>query len=266
MAVEVLPSAPRRLASVRMARGLFAACLATLLAAGPALAAPDPTAFRAANQRLSRAIDANRSDLPMLSDPQKAPTLRQAFDEQVLPLLPIGDPMAALQDCAPAFEAMQAYAVGGAANLSPSEQILAAGRNAVRYHDEQSLVFAFAISCMARALPAAEGFWAGLAPDQRTAIRREGLNKMRTGLTDVYGGALTMIGETPYSLANKTAILDSLVRNGETFARVMTLEQRRQTVIRIDALTPTSAAPLKSRLSRLRAIMSNSACTGLCQV
>ncbi|MBX3481618.1 MAG: hypothetical protein KF842_14590 [Caulobacter sp.] len=266
MPSQTSAAATGRRPSAGMVRSIVAASVAALLMAGPVLAAPDTSAFKAANQRVAQAINANRADLPMLSDPKMAPTLRLAFDQQVLPLLPLGDPMAALQDCSPAFQAMQAYALGASANLSPSEQALAAGRNAIRYHDEQSLIFAFAISCMARALPAAETFWTGLAPEQRTEVRREGLNKMRSGLTEIYGGALSMIGETPYTLANKAAILESLVRSGETFARVMTLDQRRQTVSRIDALAPSSDQTLKPRLARLRAIMSDRTCTDLCLV
>lgn len=254
--------------------GAFCLVLTPLAAVAQPSPVPSAQQFRSAQTWLeTRVNQANQgaATMPLLSSPADGAMVRTALDRRGLALVDFTNLETGMQVCLPAVAIPQACLMAGISNpdtaiVSPTaDQIRQMGENSALYHDELSLGVSFMIDCFGQILAPFETFWNGLAPALQ-AERRAGVVQVRDGSTQMYAGGINMLTEAVYSEANKSQVLDTLIRNGGEFAKVMTLAQRAQVRATINDSLQAAPASLQARLTALRTTFSGASCTGLCAI
>jgi hypothetical protein len=159
--------------------------LVLLALAYPALAqdgAHDATAAREAAQAFRIYVEGvtKKGGRPDLTRPEVAALLGRVFDLDALASLPPAQAsdMDWLMDWTDAANAThKLFILYGA--KPPQPDLVALQRNMTEYGDQYAVAISFMIRGMAREAVAGQLFWAGLAPEQRTRIREEGLAGFR---------------------------------------------------------------------------------------
>lgn len=261
-----------------MFRSLVLAALVASLSVAGATAAPAPSLdrFKAASAALADAVsaaDAAGRPLPRVSDPAQEAMIRDALDHRVLALISWTDFGPAANNCMPALNALQIYAMTGTSAADRSGQGEASAdaqkivtANAFRYHDEQVLTATFAVSCAAQLTTGMSSFWNSLPESERTPARRQGIAQMRRGVLSIYDGLVGMLTEAPYTPANKALIVEAIIRNTPLLGATLTPDLRTRVADSITQKLPSLSATARADLTRVRDSLLAMPCEGLCLV
>jgi hypothetical protein len=165
--------------------------LVLLALASPALAqdgARDVAAAREAVQAFRVYIDGvtKNNGRPDLNRPEVAALLGRIFDLDALNALPPAQAsdIAWLPDWMDAANAAVKLFTRYAAIPGPQPDLVALQRNLTEYGDQYAAAMNFMIRAMAREAVASNMFWAGLAPEQRTRVREQGLAGARSSTAE----------------------------------------------------------------------------------
>lgn len=229
-----------------------------------ALAAKRPSLFDflEAHDRLDIRIEAAEAPLPRLSDPVDGPTIRTAFDMRIFEAVDWDDLPLALDVCDAGRDSMDAYV--GPRDIRASRQALE--EHSARYQDEYALMTTFTLRCYARLGPAGGRFWDRLAPENRTAARRDGVRIIQQGVGQIYVGLLLWQSDQAIRQDNRDRLLTALAESNSGLGSVLTPDQRSALAVLIARIAVTASPTDRVRLKRLGAELAAMPCTGLCAV
>ena len=242
--------------------------------AGPPAAGLE--AYKDAAAKLQQAIGepGARTDLPGADDPafrhftDQAAALGDVLGTKALPVaVDTFDPI-----CGPATRVLAAYELAGAAQAIPKiaadEQARATAqlveRNLTRYFDQLLPLMVFSGHCQAMHMPAFEAFAALLPAAQWTDARKDGVEKIRTGLFQTTLGLLGIACDPAIGEARQKTVLGALAKDAPLIAPALTLEARRELldVIRYSTNTLTRADP--AAVGEIVAGLQDRSCGSLC--
>jgi hypothetical protein len=174
--------------------------LVLLALASPALAQDgvrDAVAAREAAQAFRVYIEGvtKKNGRPDLTRPEVAGLLGRVFDLDALNALP---PVQAsditwLLDWMEAANATNKLFIRYGAIQGPQPDLVAIQRNMTEYEDQYAAAMNFLIRGWAREAVSGNMFMAGLAPEQRTRVREEGLMRARSGSAELILGAICSV-------------------------------------------------------------------------
>ena len=259
-------------------RSLITALAVALNLVWAGAAAADPmSAAIAASEALQSAVaaaDARSIEPPRLSIPEQAPLIRAAFNIDVAPPPETSEMGTLLPVCASAVKAMSGYVNFGLARLNGEglddavlqrRQIALVNANSVRFQDEVAFGFRFGLRCFGRLMPAMARFARALPASERTAVRRDGLDRARHGIVQVYMGALMMSTEKATRDANSDMVLTEAALQADAMAEAMKPADRRTIIDAIDAMPVRSTSETaRTGIAAIRRSMSRTDCGELC--
>jgi hypothetical protein len=138
-------------------------------------------------------------------------------------------------------------------------------RNLITYQDEIFPLLAFGANCFSASLPLLIDFVAKLPSEQMTEIRRQGIVKGRNGVNELVTGAMAILLEPRYSEENKIIQLKSALRNLPVLSGMLTLKDRAQLIVNIEATLPTIPKAHQAEVAELAKVLSDQKCEGLCK-
>jgi hypothetical protein len=134
------------------------------------------------------------------------------------------------------------------------------------FQNELKLLMPFHIRCLARQIPLVTEFTSNLKLEDRTDIRRAGLQQAQRGIFSVISGAILLATCDDESLTEsfRTAILQAVADNSSQFAAVLPISDRQKIIALI--VSPQTVIPpfAQKYFTTISAAMSDSNCTGLC--
>jgi len=211
--------------------------LVLLALASPALAqdgARDAAAAREAAQAFRVYIEGVMKERgrPDLTRPEVAALLGRVFDLDALNALPpaLASDLPALLDWMDAANATNKLFIlyGTKPGLQPD--LAAIQRNMTEYEDQYAAAINFQIRGQAREVVATNMFMAGLAPEQRTRVREEGLARARRGAAELVLGAISSVIQSGGKPANARLVAAAIRDTREVWASFF-LPQDRARVI-----------------------------------
>jgi len=165
--------------------------LVLLALASPALAqdgARDAAAAREAAQAFHVYVEGvtKKGGRPDLTRPEVAALLRRIFDLDALNALPPAQAsdLDWLPDWMDAANATNKLFTRYGSKPGPQPDLAAIQRNMTEYEDQYAVAMNFMIRGLAREAVSSKLFMAGLAPEQRTRVREEGLAGFRSNTAD----------------------------------------------------------------------------------
>jgi hypothetical protein len=165
--------------------------LVFLALASPAFAqdgARDAAAAREAAQAFRIYVEgvAKKGERPDLTRPEVASLLDRIFDLDALNALPPaqGSDLPWLLDWMDAANTANKLFTRYGSKPGPGPDLAALERNMAEYEDQFAVAMNFMIRGYAREAVSIKLFWAGLAPEQRTRIREEGLAGARNSVAE----------------------------------------------------------------------------------
>ncbi|MGD0849748.1 hypothetical protein [Bradyrhizobium sp.] len=171
-----------RTTPIEVAMPIVRILLVLLALASPALAqdgARDAAAAREAAQAFRVYVEGvmKTGGRPDLTRPEVAALLDRVFDLDALDALPPaqGSDLPWLLDWMEAANAVNKLFTRYGSKPGPQPDLAAIQRNMTEYEDQYAVAMNFLIRGQAREAVSVKMFWAGLAPEQRTRIREEGL-------------------------------------------------------------------------------------------
>lgn len=254
----------------------------------PAAAAVDEQAFEAQQAASARLValvrDADQADgdqavrLARLRTAEFASLIQVVSDEERLlgsepvPLADLGrafDTCGAVQGVMAVMLFFDADRPGkpdpGRALRDPAVMALL-DRNTITFQDELSMLQPFQFRCLAWLLPTLSDFVANQAPQEWTAVRREGLTKVRTGVVVMYTGAIPIVAADSLGHGYKRAVMDALVQHADVYVAVSSLADRTQIIAVLRTQRGKVPAAYVADIDRLIAAFSSTVCTGLCAI
>jgi hypothetical protein len=259
---------------------LFALCGPVLLCwSGMALAEASP------RERFTAAITEINAQLgpieavkapPAFSDPAnraRYQTVRETIEMIGTDAFPVSGMESFDAVCAPINEATVKHMFVGTAalkqqgltqaQLAPA-LTAAMNSNARLYQNETVRLTVANLRCMTAHFPALSRFTDGLKPDEFTAIRRDGLEKMGKGLANTVFGLATQ-SLAPGSLPeNSQMALDAAVRHAPDVVAITLPATRLGVIQRMAMLEGRVPAAYKADFLKVKTIMQDASCSGLC--
>jgi hypothetical protein len=217
--------------------------LVLLALACPALAqdgARDAAAAREAAQAFRVYVEAvtREGGRPDLTRPEIAAQLGRVFDLDALNALPPaqGNDILWLPDWMDAANAVNKLFTRYGSKPGPQPDLAAIQRNMTEYEDQYAAALNFLIRGFAREAVSANMFMAGLAPEQRTRVRQEGLARIRNASAELILDAICSVsGAKP---ANVRLVAAAIGDTREVWASFF-LPQDRARAIELLADLPT---------------------------
>jgi hypothetical protein len=217
--------------------------LVLLALACPALAqdgARDAAAAREAAQAFRVYVEAvtREGGRPDLTRPEIAALLGRVFDLDALNALPPaqGNDIVWLPDWMDAANAVNKLFTRYGSKPGPQPDLAAIQRNMTEYEDQYAAALNFLIRGFAREAVSANMFMAGLAPEQRTRVRQEGLARIRNASAELILDAICSVsGAKP---ANVRLVAAAIGDTREVWASFF-LPQDRARAIELLADLPT---------------------------
>ncbi|MDY6948313.1 MAG: hypothetical protein SXG53_21620, partial [Pseudomonadota bacterium] len=210
-----------------------------------ALCAPSPTdlvAYKDAGARLVALIEIaqDKGEISLLKTPEVRGLVRSVSDESKVlrtdsyaaselgTLLDICD-VANRASVSLMLFGLKAHLSSGANQQQAQAQTAALmTSNTVAFQDELKELHPFLLRCLAKEVAPMSQFVASLKPAEFTDVRRQGLMQARSGLLQMYAGALQSAIDTRYSDEYRLGLLAAMAESSESFASVMDLPVRRQ--------------------------------------
>jgi hypothetical protein len=130
---------------------------------------------------------AKKGERPDPTRPEVAALLGRVFDLDALNALPPtqGSDILWLLDWMEAANAANKLLLFYGAKPGPQPDLVAIQRNMTEYEDQYAVTINFLIRGQAREAVSGNMFWAGLAPEERTRVREEGLARMRSASAEL---------------------------------------------------------------------------------
>ncbi|HEX3709216.1 MAG TPA: hypothetical protein VHV56_04955 [Pseudolabrys sp.] len=151
--------------------------------------ARDAAAAREAAQAFRTYVQgvAKKGERPDPTRPEVAALLGRVFDLDALNALPPtqGSDILWLLDWMEAANAANKLLLFYGAKPGPQPDLVAIQRNMTEYEDQYAVTINFLIRGQAREAVSGNMFWAGLAPEERTRVREEGLARMRSASAEL---------------------------------------------------------------------------------
>ena len=211
--------------------------LVLLALATPALAqdgARDAATAREAAQAFHVYVEGvtKKGERPDLTQPEVAALLGSIFDLDALNALPPaqGSDLDWLPDWMQAANATNKLFTRYGSKPGPQPDLAALQRNMIEYEDEYAVAINFLIRGQAREAVSARMFMAGLAPEQRTRVREEGLAGMRRSTAEFILTAICSVIQSGGKPANARLVAAAMRDTREVWASFF-LPQDRARVI-----------------------------------
>ena len=257
--------------------------LSVALYSSTTFCAPTPSdlaAYNNAGARLMALIDAaqRNGEISQLKTPEALSLVRSVSDERKV--LRTGTYTASelgslLDICDVANKAsvslmlfgLKAHVIPGLDQQKMQAQIVAlTARNVLTFQDQLRELQPFLLRCLSKEIRPMSEFVASLKPAEFTNVRRQGLIQARSGLLQMYAGALQAATDTRYSEKYRLGLLAAMAENSDSFASAIELPVRKQLheAVRIAATKATGS--YKLHLDRIAGSLSNEACDGLCAI
>jgi len=138
--------------------------------------------------------------------------------------------------------------------------------NTVAFQDELKELQPFLLRCLAKEVRPMSQFVASLKPAEFTDVRRQGLTQARSGMLQIYAGALQATTDARYSNEYRLALLAALAESSDSLASVIELPVRRQLHETARVAAAKAAAPYRRHLDRIAGSLSSEVCDGLCAI
>jgi hypothetical protein len=211
--------------------------LVLLALASPALAedgARDAAVARDAAQAFRVYVEGvtKKGERPDLTRPEVAALLGRIFDLGALNALP---PVQAndilwLPDWLDAANAAVKLFTRYGSKPGPQPDLAAVQRNMTEYEDQYAAAMNFMIRGLAREAVSSRMFWAGLAPEQRTRVREEGLAGLRRASAEIILATICSAVQNGGKPANARLVAAAIRDTREVWASYL-LPQDRARVI-----------------------------------
>jgi hypothetical protein len=200
--------------------------LMVLLAlASPALAqdgARDAAAAKAAAQALRVYVEGvtKTGGRPDLTRPEVAALLDRVFDLDALNALPPtqANDIIWLLDWMDAANGVSKLFTRYGSKPGPQPDLVAIQRNMTEYEDQYAVAMNFLIRGFAREAVSSKLFMAGLAPEQRTRVREEGLARLRSSAAEFILDAICSVIESGGKPANAHLVATAIRDTREVWA------------------------------------------------
>jgi hypothetical protein len=199
--------------------------LVLLALASPAFAqdgARDAAAAKEAAQAFRVYVEgvAKTGGRPDLTRPEVAALLDRVFDLAALNALPPaqGNDILWLLDWMDAANAVNKLFIRYGSKPGPQPDLAALQRNMTEYEDQYAAATNFMIRGFAREAVSSKLFMAGLAPEQRTRIREEGLARMRSSAAEFILAAICSAIESGGKPANARLVAAAIRDTREVWA------------------------------------------------
>lgn len=137
-------------------------------------------------------------------------------------------------------------------------------RNTLDFQDHLKELQPFLLRCLARKLPALSQFVAELRPDEITDVRRQGLAKLRSGMTQLIVGGIAAANDSRYSERYRLSLLEALAETSPVFAQSMEPAVRQQLHALTSAAASQAQRPYKRPLDQMERALGASSCNALC--
>jgi hypothetical protein len=227
-------------------------------------------------QRLEQAK--GQPEAPGRSDPQVAHWLDQISDPSVIQGRDPED--ISLDLCAGATKILAIYTLWGIERFKPGAPATASNdpsvlkalavkvatlgdENTRRYAAEVLPIGAFSTRCMAAALP---NLWAKLSPAERTPVRMQGLQRMRSGEQSTLLGMLRIVSDSSLPKQLRQVVLDALKDTVSTLSAPLTLAQRSILLTRAQETSRLLSDPAqRDAIAFVVTVLDDKRCEGLCQ-
>jgi hypothetical protein len=137
-------------------------------------------------------------------------------------------------------------------------------QNTFDFQAELTTLQPFAVRCLGLSIPLLEEFVRKLPPEQFTAVRRDGLMKLRNGYLRMLAGMFMTISEPRYDAKYRGAVVKAIADATPALAATLTLEQRahlRETFMRALKNAPLDIA---TDILPIGEALESKQCTGLC--
>jgi hypothetical protein len=138
--------------------------------------------------------------------------------------------------------------------------------NTLAFQDELKEIQPFLFRCLAKEVAPMTAFTLSLKPSEFSPARRQGLLGARSGLMQVYVGALQAGKEGQVRDDYRAATLAALAETAATFASIVELSTRRKIhEATLDAASKATG-PDKLHLTRIATAFGDETCEGLCAI
>jgi hypothetical protein len=138
--------------------------------------------------------------------------------------------------------------------------------NTLAFQDELKELQPFLFRCLASQVPPLTEFILSLKPADFTAVRREGLLGARSGLMQIYVGALRVGSEGQVRDDYRHAVLEALAETAATFASIVELPTRRKVHEAMLVAASKATGPDKLHLTRIATAFGDVRCDSLCAI
>jgi hypothetical protein len=211
--------------------------LVLLALASPALAqdgARDTAVAREAAQAFRVYVEGvtKQNGRPDLTRPEVAALLDRIFDLDALNALPAaqGSDIVWLLDWMDAANSALKLFTRYAAIPGPQLDLVAIQRNFTEYEDQYAAAMNFMIRGFAREAVSSNLFMTGLAPEQRTRVREEGLARMRSSAAEFILEAICSVVEGGGKPANARLVAAAVRDTREVWANYFLPQDRVRTI------------------------------------
>jgi hypothetical protein len=138
--------------------------------------------------------------------------------------------------------------------------------NTLAFQEELTKLQPFLFRCLARQVPPITEFILALKPVELTAVRRQGLSQMRSGIVQTYAVALGVATEARCNKEYRLALLLSLAETAGSFATIMQVSDRKRIADSLSAASLTAQEPCKVWLDKIASKFYSRRCEGLCKI
>lgn len=262
--------------------GVLWAC-ATLLWSSSTAAVPSPSdlaAYKNAGARLISLIASaqERREIAQLKTPEATRLLKAVTDEERI--LGAGsyaaDELGTILDiCDVANKvavSLMLFDLWARVDPKKSEREIQASvvsimnSNIVEFQDELKELQPFQLRCLAKEVAPMTEFVSSLKPVEFTEVRRQGLVGVRSGLLQIYSGALQAANDARYRDDYRVALLAALAETSAHLVPMMELPVRKdlRETARTAAVKATGA--YRTHLTHITKTLSEETCDGLCAI
>lgn len=240
--------------------------------------APDVAAYQAAAAALLAKMGTPDSGatLPGITDPayvrfrEQATALAEVLGTEKFPVhVPDVDTI-----CGPANKVSVAYMLDGAGDLyrqvrsEPQKmpQALAAlmQQNGAKYFEQMLPIHLFLLRCTAASLPAARVFVAGLAPEEMTAVRVNGLRQVQAGITQSFAGMLDVAFAPALDVRRRIGVLQAVAADGPRMVPSLPREVRPRMRAVLDRLRLAQKGESRKLADAIAVQLESDACDVIC--
>jgi hypothetical protein len=137
-------------------------------------------------------------------------------------------------------------------------------RNIYMFQNELESLQPFNIRCMARLIPLLTEFASNLKPEERTDIRRAGVQQTQNGAFSTICGVILIAGNESLTESYRMANLQAVADSSSQFATALPISERKKILALIISLQMVTPPFAKEHLAMISAAMSDADCTGLC--